>query len=110
MYASVTGLKLHSPLHLFRFYWHAARCRRQALAAPGNLLTQVSGVAGVQHTFTVWESETDARAFVHSGAHTKATEVFHAIGSGRIYGYHCEAMPTWAQAYSLWQAHAWEYR
>lgn len=110
MHVSITGIRLHSPINLFRFYWHAVRCRRQAVKLEGNIKTEVRSVAGVQHTFTVWENEAAVRLFVHSGAHAKAVQAFHRIGSGHIYSYDADCIPDWDEAYALWQKHAWEYQ
>ncbi len=39
------------------------------------------------------------RAFVRSGARAKAVDVFRSIGSSYIFGYYCDAIPAWAQAF-----------
>ena len=109
MYVAITGLRLSSPLHLLRFYRHAAPCHRAASKSSGNLVTEVRTVEGVQHTFTVWDSPAAARAFVHSDVHVRAVAAASAIGTGRIYSYETDRMPSWEEAYALWRENAWDY-
>ena len=101
MLVSITGIRLHSPIPYFRFYWHAIRCRGQAVELEGNLETEVCSAAGVQHTFKVWENEAAVRLLVHSGTRAKAVEAFHTIGSGHIHSYDANRVPNRDEAYGL---------
>jgi hypothetical protein len=105
-WVSVTGLRLHSPLRLPLFVWHAVRSMRQAKAAPGNLFAEARSLAGVQHTLTVWQSREAMRAYLRGGAHLAAMRAFPRIGTGTTCGYDAATVPSWDEALAHWRAHA----
>jgi hypothetical protein len=110
MYVSITGLKLKSFWHVFRFYRHAVPSLRQAQKAEGNLCAQVRTINGVHHTLTAWESEKHMRAFLYSGAHKKAIKSFPKIATGKTFGFESDTIPDWSDVHQLWQDHGEGYK
>ncbi len=103
VYVSITGLRLRSPWHIFRFFRHAALSLRQARRAPGNLHTDVKTINGVRHTITVWEDEKAMRRFLYRGAHAKAIRAFPEIAEGKTFGFETTEVPDWDEVHALWQ-------
>jgi hypothetical protein len=108
IYVSMTGFRPRGALQLPRFWWRTVRSLAQARRAPGNLLTAARRVDGVYHTMTAWSDLASMRAYVGSGAHLKAMRGFRALGTGRVFGHACEALPDWESVYALWQQHGRE--
>jgi quinol monooxygenase YgiN len=102
-HVSITGLRLLSPLHAPRFWWHALRSMTQARAAPGCLMAEARQADGVQHTLSVWQDAAAMRAFLTSGAHRAAMRDFRRIATGRSYGYDSDRAPDWPEALDLWR-------
>lgn len=70
---SITRLRLRSIYYLPSFIWIAWRSAQQARRAAGNLQTKLVRDANLTFwTLTAWESETDMRAFMITGAHHRA--------------------------------------
>jgi hypothetical protein len=103
MYVAVTGLKLHGPLHLPGFWWHAVRSMVQARRTPGNLLAASRKVAGWQHTLTVWQDRAAMRTFVASAPHRAAMLAAGKLGVSRTCSFEAESAPDWDQALAYWQ-------
>ncbi|HLI29489.1 MAG TPA: hypothetical protein VKV79_00135 [Terriglobia bacterium] len=69
-FISTTRLHLRSKLRFLPFVFHTWRSARQARRSAGFLGGLLGGDAqGGAWTITVWDSETDMRAFRNSGAH-----------------------------------------
>ncbi len=109
VYVSITGLRLKSPWHIFRFFRHAAPSLWQARRAPGNLHTDVKTIDGVRHTITVWEDEKAMRRFLYRGAHARAIRAFAEIAEGKTFGFETTEVPDWDEVHALWQAHGRSY-
>ncbi len=102
-YVSITGLQPSGVLGHLRFWWHAIASLRQARKAKGCRLTQVGKINGVMHTLSVWESDTDMRRFLYSGAHRQAIRAFPKIGTGLTCGFWTDAIPSWGDVHRLWK-------
>ena len=106
VYVSITGLRLKSPRHFLRFWWHALRSMRQARRAPGNLMTDVRRIGNMHHTLSIWVDEAAMRRFLVRGAHLGALRAFRSIATGRTLGFTAEAAPDWSDAHARWSAEA----
>jgi hypothetical protein len=102
-YISITGLRLKSPLHAPRFWFHAVRSMAQAQRAAGNILADARTVDGVHHTRSVWQSREAMLAYLKSGAHVKAMGVFPKIATGRTYGFDSEQIADWDHCLDQWR-------
>lgn len=102
VYVSITGLRVKSPFHAPRFWWHAVASMQQARRADGNMLAEARTIKGVQHTLSVWRDRKAMIAFRNSGAHRKAMRAFPSIASGHVIGFEAEEAPGWSDAHALW--------
>lgn len=103
VYVSITGLRLTSVRHGWRFWWHAVRAMRQAKRAPGNILAQARTINSVHHTLSIWDSEAAMRRYLGTGAHLAAMRVFPHIASGSTLGYATDDPPDWSQVHEIWR-------
>lgn len=110
VYVSITGLELHGPLSLAKFWWHAAASMMQAKRARGNISASARAIGGVQHTLTVWESKRAMLRFLYQGAHRKAIKAAPKIGTGKTYGYESSRVPSWTEAHEIWKKNARNYQ
>jgi hypothetical protein len=108
VYVSITGLRLKSRRHIFRFWWHAIRSMAQARSAAGNLRAETRTIQGVHHTLSVWIDEQAMRTFLVSGDHRFAMKVFRAIATGRTLGFTTDQPPDWDASLRRWQSEAKE--
>ncbi len=108
-YISITGLKPKGILSFFKFWRLAIPSFEQARKAKGIQFCQVKRIKGFQCTLTAWESRDDTLNFMRGGTHLKAMQAFHAIATGRTYGYESETVPTWSEAFKLLQEKVKEY-
>ncbi len=101
MLASVTRLRVRSPLYLPAFLWETFRSRRQAVRAPGFLGGRLLVDAGRTFwTLTAWEGERDMRAFRGAGAHAKVMPRLAGWCTEASYAHWTsEDLPSWEQAY-----------
>ncbi|MDQ0313926.1 hypothetical protein [Amorphus orientalis] len=104
VYVSITGLRIKSPLHALRFWWHAVASMAQARGADGNVSAEARSIEGVQHTLSVWRDRDAMIAYRNSGAHLKAMRVFPRIASGHTLGFESDRAPDWSTARDLWLA------
>jgi quinol monooxygenase YgiN len=108
VYVSVTGLRLKSRRHIFRFWWHAIRSMAQARSAAGNLKAETRTIRGIHHTLSVWIDEQAMRAYLVSGAHRDAMKAFRAIATGRTLGFTTNQPPDWEASIQRWESEARE--
>ncbi|MEO1280224.1 MAG: hypothetical protein AAFV69_00670 [Pseudomonadota bacterium] len=87
VYVSITGLQLKGTWHTFRFWRHALPLMVQAKKADGNISADARTIKGIQHTLTVWESETAMKRFLYRGVHANAIRAFPSIATGKTYGF-----------------------
>ncbi len=109
VYVSITGLRMKSPWHALRFWWHAVPSMVQAQRTPGCLSASARRINGIQHTLTVWEDERAMRRFLYRGAHGRAIRAFQSIGTGKTFGYATDRIPDWSEVHGLWRAHGRNY-
>ena len=75
---------------------------RQARQAEGCLRAEAKSIDGVQHTLSVWTSESAMRAFMMTGAHRQAMKAFRSIATGSTIGYEADSVPDWETARRIW--------
>ena len=103
MYVSVTGVKPESFVGWIRFWVLTLPASKKAQKAEGVLLCLFNSQNGYQHTFTVWESKRQkCLPTNHLLSHVRAMKGLPKIGSGRVYGYETDAMPSWDEALAEW--------
>ena len=90
VYTVLTALKLRSPGHAPRFWWHTLRSLSQARKAPGNLSVGVDRLGDHYCTITTWENVGAMRGFAYRGAHKRAIRAFPRIATGYIHSYEGE--------------------
>ena len=88
MYVSVTGLKPKGLIGWIRFWKLTIPASKDAQKADGILHCSFNSRHGYQHTLTVWKS--------------KAMKNFSKIGSGKVYGYESNSIPSWEKALAKW--------
>ncbi len=101
-YVSITGLRVRSWYNWPVFVWHAVKSMRQARMAPDCMRAEAKSIGGVQHTLSVWTSQSAMRAFMMSGAHREAMRAFRSIATGSTIGYETDAIPDWKTARQVW--------
>ncbi|MDA9287565.1 hypothetical protein N9P72_01600 [Amylibacter sp.] len=77
-------------------------CLKIAQKADGILHCAFNSRNGYQHTFTVWKSKKHMMSYLTSSAHLKAMKKFSKIGSGKVYGYEANSIPSWEKALVKW--------
>ena len=102
MYVSVTGLKPKGLIGWIRFWTLTIPASKDAQKADGFLYCAFNSRNGYQHTLTVWTSKKKMLVFLTSPSHLKAMKNFSKIGVGKVYGYEASNIPTWEDAFYLW--------
>ena len=102
MYVSVTGVKPESFIGWIRFWVLTLPASKKAQKAEGVLVCLFNSQNGYQHTLTVWESKRQMLAYKSSAIHVRAMKVLPKIGSGRVFGYETDSMPSWEEALAEW--------
>lgn len=103
LYISITGLKLKRFWHAPIFWRHAVASMAQARTAPGCLSANARTIGGIHHTMSVWKTRKDMVAYLRSGAHSSAIDVFSSIATGKVYGFEAKEIPKWPEARELWE-------
>ena len=109
MYVSVTGIKPKGITGWLYFLLYNISASRASKDYDGLLASELSSRNGYLHTFTIWESRNHMIAYRSSPAHLRAMKGLSKIGSGNIYGYETDTMPSWEEAYSEWDEKARNY-
>jgi len=102
MYVSVTGLKPKGLIGWIRFWILTIPASKDAQKAEGIIHCAFNSRNGYQHTLTVWKSKVHMLGYLSSPAHLKAMKNFSNIGSGKVYGYETDTMPSWENALTEW--------
>jgi hypothetical protein len=103
MYVSVTGIKPKGLIGWIRFWVLTIPASKAAQKAEDVLLCEFNSQNHFQHTLTVWKSKKQMLTYKSSPAHLRAMKNFSKIGSGKVYGYETDAMPSWDDALSEWK-------
>lgn len=100
-FVSVTRLRVRSIWLLPKFFWRAVPSTQQAKSAPGNLGVELLNDSNFAHwTKTLWKDEASMRAYMMSGAHRRAMQVFQELADeGVVTHYQADALPTWKEAH-----------
>ena len=102
MYVSVTGLKPKGLIGWIRFWTLTIPASKDAQQADGILYCAFNSRNGYQHTLTVWKSKEHMMSYLTSPANLKAMKKFSKIGSGKVYGYESNSIPSWSKALAKW--------
>ena len=102
MYVSVTGLKPKGLIGWIRFWILTIPASKDAQKAEGIIQCAFDSRSGYQHTLTVWKSKEHMLGYLSSPTHLKAMKNFSNIGSGKVYGYEADTMPSWENALTEW--------
>lgn len=105
VYISVTGLTPKGFFSGLVFWRYAIPSKIQADRSPGALFVDVRTVDSYHHTLTVWENKKAMLAYMTSGAHKNAMKNFKSVGTGKVYGFESEAVPSWEEALALLWEH-----
>ena len=100
MYVSVTGVKPKGLFGWIRFWTFAIPASKDAQKAEGILHCALNSLNGYQHTLTVWKSKEHMLGYLTSPAHLKAMKNLSKIGSGKVYGYETNSIPSWEDAFT----------
>ena len=109
MYVSVTGITPKGLIGWIRFWALTVPASKNAQKAEGILLCEFNSHNHFQHTLTVWKAKKQMLAYVSSPAHLRAMKSISKIGSGKVYGYETDAMPSWQDALVEWDKNGREY-
>lgn len=102
MYVSVTGLKPKGLVGWIRFLTLTIPASKDAQKAEGIMHCAFSSRNGYKHTLTVWKTKEHMLAYLTSPSHLKAMKLFSKIGSGKVYGYESNSIPSWEDAFTNW--------
>ena len=108
MYVSVTGLKPKSLISLIRFWVTTMPASISAQKADGVLLCEFNSRNHYQHTLTVWKTKKQMLAYRSSPSHLRAMKSISQIGTGKVYGYETDTIPSWEAALAEWDNHGRE--
>jgi len=98
MYVSITGLKPKGLIGWIRFWTLTIPASKGAQKSNGILHCAFNSRNGHQYTLTVWKSKEHMKSYLTSPAHLKAMKNFSKIGSGKVYGYEANSIPSWEKA------------
>ena len=100
MYVSITGVKPKGLIGWIRFLILTMPASKGAQKAEGILHCVFNSRYGFQHTLTVWKSKEHMLGYLTSPAHLKAMKNLSKIGSGKVYGYETNSIPSWEDAFT----------
>ena len=109
MYVSVTGLKPKGLMGWIRFWVLTIPAGRNAQKSEGVLFCEFKSLNHFQHTLTVWKSKKQMLDCKSSPSHSRAMKGISKIGSGKVYGYETDGIPSWEDALSEWDKNGIEY-
>lgn len=106
MIVTVTGLQVKSPWHWPVFWYHALPAAAQCRAAEGCVTLHTFSDGGFMHTFSVFDTRRNLKAFSMTGAHRRASKAFSRIAIGKVLTWDCEDIPSIKDALSVWREQA----
>jgi len=77
---------------------HAIPASNAAQKAEGVLHCEFKTHNGYQQTLTVWEAKKHMMAYIVSPAHFRVMKGISQIGSGKVFGYETDSIPSWDDA------------
>ena len=80
-----------------------------ARTADGILLCEFNSRNYYQHTLTVWKTKKKMLAYRLSRSHLRAMKRIAQIGTGKVYGYETDTMPSWEDALAEWDNNGREF-
>jgi hypothetical protein len=107
-YVSITGIKLKSIWQFPKFQSYSGPSMKESQKANGNISSQGNYRYGVLHTLSVWKDRKSMARFMASGAHAQAMKINDEVSvpsSTKVYGYETDTIPTWDEAFLLWDEH-----
>ena len=102
VYVSITGLKVKHLWQVPLFWRHAVAAMSQARSAAGCMQAEAHTINGIHHTLSVWTDRDAMLAYIRSGAHLKAMQIFHRITTGKTIGFEARDVPDWTQVHAIW--------
>ena len=98
MYVSVTGLKPKGFIGWIKFWLFTMPASSAAQKADGVLHCDFKTRNGYRQTLTVWETKKHMMAYRLSPVHSRAMKGISQIGSGKVFGYETDSIPSWEDA------------
>ena len=74
-----------------------------ARKANGNLFCEAKKINKYHHTLTAWENKSKMMDYLRGKHHSSAMKNFRSIGTGSVYGYENDLIPSWEDAIKKWQ-------
>ena len=98
MYISITGIKVKGFFGMLRFMRYTTPSFAAARKANGNLFCDSKNINKYYHTLTAWENKNMMMDYLRGKHHALAMKNFRSIGTGSVYGYEDDLMPSWEDA------------
>ena len=103
MYISITGIKVRGFFGFLKFMRYSMPSFTAARKASGNLLCDAKKINGYHHTLTSWENKSKMIDYLKGKHHALAMKNFRSIGTGSVYGYEDDLIPSWEEALKKWK-------
>lgn len=103
IYVSITGLRVRHFWQQPVFWRHAIASMIQARAADGCLQAEARTINGIHHTRSVWRDREAMLAYLRTGPHLTAMQVYKRIATGKVHGFQATEVPGWDRVHQIWQ-------
>ena len=103
MYISITGIKTKSFFGMLKFMRYTLPSFTAARKANGNLFCDSKKINNYYHTLTAWENRSKMMDYLRGKHHSSAMKNFRSIGTGSVYGYEDDLIPSWKDALKKWK-------
>ena len=103
MYISITGIKVKSFFGMLKFMRYTLPSFTAARKANGNLFCDSKKINKYHHTLTAWENRSKMIYYLRGKHHSSAMKNFRSIGTGSVYGYEDDLIPSWEDALKKWK-------
>ena len=103
MYISITGIKVKGFFGMLKFMRYTTPSFVAARKANGNLFCDSKKINKYYHTLTAWKNKNKMMDYLRGKHHALAMKNFRSIGTGSVYGYEDDLMPSWEDAIKKWK-------
>tara|TARA_B100001094_G_scaffold59445_1_gene54908 strand:- start:283 stop:612 length:330 start_codon:yes stop_codon:yes gene_type:complete len=103
MYISITGIKVKSFFKMLKFMRYTVPSFTAARKASGNLFCESRKINKYHHTLTAWQNRYKMMDFLRGKHHSSAMKNFRSLGTGSVYGYEDDNIPSWEDAIKRWK-------
>jgi hypothetical protein len=103
MYISITGIKVKDFFGMLKFMRYTLPSFISATKANGNLFCDSKKINKYHHTLTAWENRSKMMDYLRGKHHSSAMKNFRSIGTGSVYGYEDDLIPSWEDALKKWK-------